>query len=151
MKFKILLITFGLILVYQGPLFAQDRNHDRADYAQSVRVLVRVLDLTEDQVTLFRELIGSRAAALRSNAEQIQMTQQQIEEEMQNEAPDPLIIGELVLTVRMLKQEAGPLQEDFQMAFRSMLTPTQLERIAQINRIALMNRAAEALGQLKLR
>ena len=109
------------------------------------------LDLTEDQVIEIRALVETRAVEIKSIADQIHMLQRQQEEALKSDAPDPMEVGELVLAVRMLRQEIRRHQEDFRMAFRLLLTPRQMERVGHINRIALANRAAEALSQLGLR
>ena len=146
MKSRLLLITLGLLLFCQSPLFAQDRPSD----VSPVRVLRAALGLTEDQAVQLRELIGARTAAIKDNKDQIKLLQQQIDEEIHSDAPDPQIIGEMVLMVSMLKQDVGQHQEDFQMAFRAMLTEEQLKNLVQVKRIALYNRAAEVLDHLKL-
>lgn len=146
MKTRLLLITLGLLFICQSPLFAQDRASD----ASPVRVLRAALGLTEDQAVQLRQLIGAHTAAVKDNKEQIKLVQQQIEEEIHSDAPDPQIIGELVLMVSMLKQDIGQYHEDFQVAFRAMLTEEQLKKLAKVKRIALLNRAAEVLDHLKL-
>lgn len=146
MKSRLLLITFGLLLICQSPLYAQDRPSD----VSPVRVLRAALGLTEDQAVQLRELIGAHTAAVRDNKEQIKLLQQQIDEEINSDAPDAQIIGEMVLMVSMLKQDIGQNHEDFQMAFRDMLTEDQLKNLARVKRIALYNRAAGVLDHLKL-
>ena len=83
--------------------------------------------------------------------EQVQLLQKQLEEILKSDAPDALEVGEIVMETRDLGKEIGQAQETFQSDFRALLTPEQIGRIGNINRIALANRAAEALRQLKLR
>ncbi len=147
MKFKILFITLTLGLVCGGSLLAKGVSAD----ASPMRVLRAALDLTEDQVIEIRALVEARAVEIKSIADQIHMLQRQQEEALKSDAPDPMEVGELVLEVRMLRAEIGKHREDFRMAFRLILTPRQMERVGHINRIALANRAAEALSQLGLR
>ena len=147
MKFKILFLTLTLVLAYESSLFAQHLPSD----ASPVRVLRVALDLTDDQVSEIRNLMEVRTIAIKSTTDQIHLHQAQLEEVVQSDAPDPLEVGELVLTVRLLREEIGQHHEQFQVAFRSLLTPLQMERLGHIQRIAMANRAAEALGQLKLR
>jgi transcription termination factor NusB len=146
MKSRLLLITLGLLLICQSPLFAQYRPSD----VSPVRVLKAALGLTEDQAIQLRELIGAHTAAVKDNKERIKLVQQQIDEDIHSDAPDPQVIGELVLMVSMLKQDIGQNHEDFQMAFRAMLTEEQLKNLGKVRRIALLSKAAEVLDHLKL-
>jgi len=147
MKFKLLIITLGLLVAFQSPVFAQD---DRGGH-HPVGVLKAALGLTQEQVTLLRELIQARSAAVKENTAEIEAAKQQMEEETQAELPDPQLIGELVLEIRTLRQEVGEHQRAFQAAFREMLTADQTKRLAQVKRAALMNQAAKVLDHLKLR
>ena len=147
MNIRIIFLTVTLVLYCSTPLSAQERQ----DHASPVRVLKAALDLTTEQVTGLRELINARAEAVGESNEQINELQALLEEELRSEAPDALEVGEIVLETRMFRQEIGQYHEEFQSSFRAILTPEQLERIRQINRIALANRAAEVLSQLRLR
>ena len=148
MKIKLLFITLTLGLVCGGSLLAQGAPTDTSP----VRVLRAALDLTEDQVIEIQALIKARAVEIELISDRIHQLQRQQEEAMKSDRPaDPLEVGELVLEVRMLRQEIRRTHEDFRMAFRLVLTERQIERIGRINRIALANRAAEALSQLGLR
>jgi ABC-type transporter MlaC component len=146
MKLKLLLITLGLALAFSGSVLAQE---DRGGH-RPVATLKAALGLTEDQVTQLRELNQERSSAIEEITEEIKLAKQRLEEETQSEEPDAQVIGELILTINELRQEVGEHQQVFQTAFRDMLTEEQLRRLAQVKRIALMNRAAEALNQLKL-
>ena len=74
-----------------------------------------------------------------------------MEEILRSDVHDPLAVGEIVLDIRALQAEMGQIQAAFRTNFNALLSPDQHQRIAQINRIALANRAAEALTQLRLR
>lgn len=147
MKSRQLFLTLILVLICVNPLFARDLPTD----ASPLRVLKAALHLTEDQVTELRGFLEVRAAAIDATTDQIHLLQAQLEEILKSDAPDPLEVGELVLETRVLRGEIGQHHEEFRAAFGDLLTPEQEERIGHINRIALANRAAEVLSQLRLR
>lgn len=144
-KFRFLILTLALIC--QSSTFAQGLPED----ASPVRVLRAALGLNQDQVTALNTLLRERAAAIKSTNDQVHLLQEELEGILQGDAPDPLEVGELVLAIRMERAEIGQHHAQFQEAFRSLLTPRQIERIGHIHRIAMANRAAEALRQLRLR
>lgn len=147
MKHKYLFITFTLFLISSGPLLAQRPGAD----APPVAVLRAFLNLSEAQIGEIRGLLETRAEAIKQITEQVHLLEGQLEKVVNSDAPDPLEVGDLVLEVRMLRQEIGQNKQVFREAFHSLLTPRQMEQIGHIHRIALATRAAQALGQLGLR
>ncbi len=146
MKSRLLFPVIILVLVCANPLFAKGLP----DEASPVRVLKAALNLTEEQITGLRGMLEARSAATAATKEQIRLLEEQLQEILQSEEPDPLEVGELVLETRLLRGEFGQHQEEFRVAFRDLLTVEQKERIRHIHRIALANQAAEALSKLKL-
>ena len=147
MKFKYLIITTLFCLISSGSAVA---NHIPDD-APPVAILKAILDLSDEQIGEIRELLEARSEAVQPIAEQVRELQNQLEEEVNSDAPDPGEVGDIVLDIRMLRQEIAQHQENFQEAFRMILNPTQLERIGHIQGVALAVRAAKALGELGLR
>lgn len=147
MKLKYLFLTVFLSLICINPLFAKQLPGD----ASPVRVLKAALDLTPEQVTSLRGLLEVRATAVDAETDQIQALKAELEEIMQAENPDPLAVGNNLLETHMLKEKVGEHQKAFRVAFGELLTPEQKKQIRQIEKIALANRAAKALGQLRLR
>lgn len=146
MKFKYLMIACTLFLISSGPLVAWGIPDD----APPVAVLKAVLDLSQEQIEEIRGLVEARGEAIGPLAEQIKMLERELEEELNSDAPDAVEVGNIVLEIRMLRQEVGQHKENFRMAFQALLSEEQLERIAHIYRVALAVRAAKALGQLRL-
>ena len=147
MKSKLVFLTLTLVLTCTSPLYAMEPPKE----VKPLQVLHAALDLTQEQVTDIRGLLQIRADAVGTTTEQVQLLQKQLEEILKSDAPDALEVGEIVMETRDLGKEIGQAQETFQSDFRALLTPEQIGRIGNINRIALANRAAEALRQLKLR
>lgn len=147
MKLKYLCLTICLSLVCINPLFAKQLPSD----ASPVKVLKAALHLTPEQVADLKGLLEVRAAAVGAETDQIQALKVQLEEILQGENPDPLAVGNNLLETRMLKEKVGEHQKAFQVAFGELLTPEQKKQVRQIEKTALANQAAKALGQLKIR
>jgi len=130
-----------------GQLFAQRIPED----APPELVLKIVLDLTDDQVMAIQRLAEARATAVEPIVDRLHQREAEMEAVLTSDAPDPLAVGQLVLTIRALQDEIGRHHDAFREGFRSILTPDQMERVGHINQVALANRAAEALNQLGLR
>ena len=120
MKHKFLFIALILFIVSSGPLLAQGMP---ADAAPPVAVLRAALDLSKEQVGDIRGLIEERAKAIRPIEEQVRLLQRELDAAMNNDAPDPLEVGDLVLEIRMLRREIWQHREDFRQAFQLLLTP----------------------------
>ncbi len=147
MKSKLAFLTLTLVLICTGPLYAAEPRSE----ANPLQILRAALDLTQEQVTDIRGLLEIRADAIGTISEQIQLLQKQLEEILKDDTADALEVGEIVLETRDLRKEIGQAQESFQSDFRALLTPEQVGRLGNINRVALATKAAEALRQLRLR
>jgi len=146
MKSKLLLITLAITVVFSGAVFAEERF----DNVPPVRVLKVALDLTDEQVMDLRELIGARKAEFKEINGEVRELETQLEALLKSDTPDPSEVGGLVLDIRALKQEIVQGHQVYQQDFRELMTPTQVERLRNINKIALADRAAEVLGELSL-
>lgn len=146
MKYKLLLAALTLAIAFTGSVFA-DEAYDKVPPA---RVLKAALDLSDEQVTALRDLIEARTEEVKAIKEDIHELQAQLEDLVKSESPDPDEVGGLVLDIRGLKQEIGQGHEAYQQSFRELLTAMQVERLGHINKIALADRAAEVLRDLRL-
>ena len=146
MKSKLLLATLALAVAFSGSVVA-DEAYDKVPPA---RVLKVALNLDAEQMTASRELIKNRAAEVKVINEEITELQSQLEELLKSDAPDQMEVGGLVLDIRALKQEIGQGHEVYQQSFRGLLTPMQVERLGHIHKIAIADRAADVLHELKL-
>ena len=146
MKFKLLLATLILTIAFTGSVFAEEAS----DKTRPAHVLKAALNLSDEQVAALREIIEGRTAEVKAITDEIHELQAQLEELLKSDDPDEAEVGGLVLDIRALKQEIGQGHAGYQQAFRELLTPMQVERLGHINRIAVADRAAEILHQLKL-
>ncbi len=147
MKSQILLTTLILAITFTGSVFANE-HHDKAPPA---RVLKVALNLDDGQVVALRSLIENRATEVGAIRDQVTELQAQLDDLLNSDAPDPAQVGGLLLDIRGLKQDIRQVLENYQQSFRELLTPPQLERLARINKIAVAERAAEVLRELRLR
>jgi len=148
MKSKLLLVTLTLAIAFTGSVYA-DEPYDKAPPA---RILKVALNLDDGQVAALRVIIEDRATEVGVINDQVAELQAQLEDLLKSDAPDPAAeVGGLVLDIRGLKQEIRPIFERYQQSFRELLTRMQLERLGRINQIAVADRAAEVLRELRLR
>lgn len=128
-----------------------DRLTDRPFEATPLQVLRVALDLSPDQLSEIRALLHDRTELIGPLSRQINTLQAHLEEIFAMDAQDPQAIGEIVLELQALQAERGRILASFSEDFHLLLTAEQREHLAWINRVALANRAVEALNQLQLR
>lgn len=146
MKSKLILATLALAIAFSGWVVA-DEAYDKVS---PVRVLKVALNLDAEQVTALRELIKNRAAEVKLIGKEIHELQVQLEELLKSDTPDQTEVGGLVLDIQALKQEIGQGHEVYQQSFRDLLTPMQIDRLRNINKIAIADRAGDVLHTLNL-
>jgi len=146
MKTTLLLVTLSLAIVFTGSAFA-DEAYDKVPPA---RVLKAALNLSEEQGEALGELIKARVEEVKAINEDIHELEAQLKELLKSETPDQAEVGGLVLDISELKQEIRQGHEAYQQSFRDMMTAEQTKRLGHINQIALADRAAEVLRDLRL-
>lgn len=146
MKSKLLLATLTLTIIFTGSVIADEAF----DNVPPARVLKVALNLSDEQMMALGELIDTRTAEVKALNEEKHVLQTQLEELLHSEAPDQAEVGGMVLDIRGIKQEIRSVQETYQQSFRELLTVMQLERLQHISQIALADRAAEVLRELRL-
>ncbi len=146
MKSKLLFVTLALLIIFTGPVSADESN----DNTPPVRVLKAALDLTDEQIVELRDLLEARATDNKALADQIHGLKDELEDLLKSDAPDPTEVGGLALDIQGLKQEVWQNHESYQQSFRELLTPGQLDRLVRINKLALADRASKVLRELKL-
>ncbi len=142
--FTIFTLLFALAL--SGSVTAQKHT----DKVPPAHVLKFALNLDNEQATALRDLIVARMAEVKIVKEEIGARQAQLDELLKTQQPDPLEVGGLVLDIRELKQVIAQGHDDYQQSFRALLRTEQVQRLNQINRVAVAERAAEVLQRLNL-
>ncbi len=117
------------------------RLHDRLANAEDgpacspgffpVRVLSRVLDLSEEQVGQLQLLLEELRANVQPLREERGPLHDQLEAFLESESPDAEEVGAIVIAIHGIIQQIEQAQQDFAAAFEAILTPEQLEKLQE--------------------
>lgn len=129
---KSLAAAFLLLLLFHSPA----ARADEPQAPEPVRVVVAVLELSEDQVQAFVAMIAGREAAVRPAAEQLRLRHEALGQLLQTPAPDPAAVGTLVLEIRAIEAEIGRVAQSAAAQFEQVLTPDQRERLMHLRQAA---------------
>lgn len=100
--------------------------------AESLAVVAAFLELTPEQVSALTTLLQQRHQALAPLIQEIVARQQQIGDQLQSGAPDPLAIGTLVIEIHQYLQQVHEVQATFMQDFLTLLNDEQRRRYAAI-------------------
>ena len=92
------------------------------------RILKHVLQLDEDQLAKVAELARQIAEAVGPLAEEIRQLKADLKEELGSNDPEPCVVGELVISIKNLREEICRTRNSFADDFLAILTPEQAER-----------------------
>lgn len=126
-----------------APAHAQEAPHP-------VRVVSVALELSEEQVAAFHDLLRDRKEANDPVQAEIDLLQDELDALLKGENPDPAAVGDIVLEIQDLRGELRENQQVFLDGFHALLTEEQSNRLLRINQVALAQRAAEAMREIRL-
>lgn len=116
--------AFGIVLVtlvYTLPAVAQQPD--------PVAVVAHVLDLNEDQIRAWADILHARQAAIEPLAQRAQALQQQIGQSLESSAPDPVAIGRGFIELKGLQTQITTANAQGAAQFEQLLASDQLERL----------------------
>ncbi len=122
------LVSFGLAGPRGGPhgeFGPKGRGHDRL--LPPPRVLEQI-GLTEAQRNEVGQLKQEHRAALEPLLDQTREMRESLKNELDQEDPGALYVGELVIEGRDLRRRIGETRRTFHESFRALLTPEQLDK-----------------------
>ena len=96
--------------------------------AESLRVVAAFLELTPEQVSSLTTLLQERHQAIVPLLQEIHTRQQQIADQLQSGAPDPTVIGNLVIEIHQFLQQVYQAQATFMQGFLNLLNDEQRRR-----------------------
>jgi septal ring factor EnvC (AmiA/AmiB activator) len=111
-------LTFPLTLAAQEP--------------PPIAVVAHVLSLSEDQVHALGEFLQARAEAVRPAAEQLQARQQALAEQLQSSAPDPAVVGRLVIESKNIQEQIQTTIATANKTLDGILNTEQRTRLEQL-------------------
>lgn len=110
------------------PSTADDLVGDWSRPADALEVVAAFLQLTVEQKSSLVTLLQQRHAALAPLIQEINARQQQISQQLNSGAPDPTVIGNLVIEIHQFLQLVQQTQQTFFQAFRNLLNDEQWRR-----------------------
>lgn len=107
-----------------------------AQQPDPVGVVAHVLELSEDQITAWVDILHAREAAIQPLAQQAQARQQQIGQALESGNPDPATVGSALIELRGLQVQINAANAQAATQFEQLLTPDQAERLNGIRSAA---------------
>ena len=95
------------------------------------RVLARLLDLSEEQVTQLQELQEELQTTVQPLREERGLLHDQLELLLESDAPNAEEVGALVIAIHEVNQQIEQAQQDFTASFEAILTAEQLEKLQE--------------------
>ena len=127
----------GILVGQDGNAFEGRRATGRGHFGEGRgessippgRFLDRVLELTPEQAEQVEALKEDLRATVAPLVEQRRELHQNMEDELETEAPDPTRIGEIVIASRHLGGEMQDIRASARQSFEAILTPEQLDSL----------------------
>jgi hypothetical protein len=113
-------------------------------------IVATFLQLSPQQAAQFQELLKQFFAALVPLEQQKQLVQQQLDQLLASPAPDPAVIGKLVLLLHALDRQEQHAVQGFQQIFSGLLTTEQIEKVQAVTLAAQLEPVVGAFEALYL-
>jgi uncharacterized membrane protein len=123
-------LAMALTIVLMGVFPAAAEQQD------PVGVVAHVLELSEDQITAWVEILHAREVAIQPLAQQAQGRQQQIGQALDSSSPDAAAIGRALIELRALQGQINAANAQSAAQFEQLLTSDQRERLSGIRSAA---------------
>lgn len=121
---RTLVILFAMVLCVALPVTAQQPD--------PVGIVAHVLELSEDQITAWAEILHAREAAIQPLAQRAQAAQQQIGQSLESSNPDAATVGRALIELKGLQTQISAVNTQAAKEFEQLLTPDQQERLNAI-------------------
>lgn len=149
---RLLIALVALSLV--GPVMAQEPfEEELPPLGEAARNgVITFLDLTQDQVAVWDQLLETRDLTLEPIRQDIQEVEALIEEQFDSGAPDALTVGELVIERRALGDAWADVHMTYVGDFEAMLDEQQLgdlEFLRRAERAQIFIPAFKAFGLVR--
>ncbi|MGA2736023.1 MAG: Spy/CpxP family protein refolding chaperone [Bryobacteraceae bacterium] len=148
-------MNFGLVCftLVATAAFAQGpggfRQHGMSS-TQRTTAVQSYLNLTAAQISTLQQLRQAEEAALRPIYHQSGPLRQSLRTQEQGSSADAAEVGKLVLSIRSLEQQAGPIRASYQQQALAVLTPGQKTQLAALQSAAALMPAIHEATALNL-
>ena len=144
MKFRLVLVTVAATALFaQGP----GGPHMHGMAAHSTTAVQNYLNLTSAQISTLQQLRQSEMAALKPIFEQIRPLRETLRTQSEGSSADAAAVGQTVLSIKTLEQQAAPIRASYQQQALAVLTAAQKTQLATLqNAMSLIPAIHEAMG-----
>jgi hypothetical protein len=116
------------------------------DHPKAKQAVTEFLSLVADQVTQWDGLLAAREAAVAPLAEQLKSTEEQLNELLNGDTPDPSAVGTLVISGKTLREGIQAANRTYIEGFEAMLTVDQKGKLGAVRRAARLAPVVPAFG-----
>lgn len=131
MKTKLTILMTATLLA-ATTLVAQRGPGGEGRRGPNFEALTAAIELTEAQLSALQENMQSSRAAMRELAEQIRPLHEQMKAELELEAPNPTVVGEIAVQMDAIRDELKATKEQSHADALAVLTPSQQEGLTAI-------------------
>jgi len=144
MRFRLVLVVAAATAMFaQGP----GGLHMHGMAAHSTTAVQNYLNLTSAQISSLQQLRQSEMAALKPIYEQIRPLRETLRTQEEGSSADATGVGQTVLSIKSLEQQAAPIRASFQQQALAVLTAAQKTQLAALqNAMSLMPAMHEAMS-----
>lgn len=89
----------------------------------------RILDLTEDQQAAAREIFEQSRPRMEALHARTRENREALHDALENDPPDPFVVGELVIERHALQEQGRALREESKQAFAAILNAEQKSKL----------------------
>lgn len=116
----------------------------QGDGERAVQVVANTLQLDEQQIEQWSAIRAATAEAVEPLAAEIEVLQEQLDELLASDNPDPGAVGELILALRNLRQQVVGIGQAAIGEFEALLSEEQAQRLNAVRRAARLQRVLPA-------
>jgi periplasmic protein CpxP/Spy len=100
--------------------------------ARRFGMMVRALDLTEEQQASLKQMMDEQRKAVEPLVQQQRELRRQIREQLDSESADAATVGQLTIQAHNLGKQLGAAHDGMKERFESILTPEQKTKLEQL-------------------
>jgi Spy/CpxP family protein refolding chaperone len=95
-------------------------------------VVSKVLALSDEQAQTLGAIMQARSEAIAPAVQEVRTREQALGQQLQASAPDPLIVGRLIIEIKQIQDQIHQAIDETNRQFETVLTPEQSGQLQQI-------------------
>jgi Spy/CpxP family protein refolding chaperone len=135
-KRRVLAAALATMVLIPALAVAAGRRASPAEVLRSPKLLAKYLALTPDQVVQEEALFTTLKGKLEAIHQQQKVVRDQLAAELAKPSPDKCTVGDLVLKVDGFHEQTAAALQEFDTAFKAILTAEQLVKYEALKQLA---------------